>query len=124
MKISVNKILYHWYSKVYPNFKSKSLQISLSQNFNFNLDININPVKSFSNVYYYNLNLFGLLTISLTKTSEEDHAGVMFTLNLFGFDIDYTNTDVRHWDYENDCWEYYENEIQEMNDNYYKTHKK
>ena len=38
----------------------------------------------------------------------EDHAGFEFDFGLLGWDIIFMIYDNRHWDYESDCWETYE----------------
>lgn len=123
MKLTVDKMLYHWYSKVYPNYKSKAFQVSLlwSPSLCFNLDIS--PVRTFGTNWFYYLNIFGILVIDLNKSNnEEDHAGLRINLNILGIDVDYENCDVRHWDYDSDMWEACD--INQMNRNYYINHER
>lgn len=41
-------------------------------------------------------------------TIRQDHSGANLELGLFGYEIHFTIYDNRHWDYENNCWEKYE----------------
>lgn len=105
MKLSVNTILFHWYTKKPKNFKSKSVQLSLAWEplplFNFWIDF----LHQFGNVYNFCFNLCGILKLVIEKDEECDHAGFRFNLNIFGLDFEYDNKDIRHWDYDNDTWE-------------------
>jgi hypothetical protein len=38
-------------------------------------------------------------------TMRQDHAGFSLEIELFGWSIEYSFYDNRHWDYENGCWE-------------------
>lgn len=40
----------------------------------------------------------------------EDHAGLHLGFGLFGYTIYFDINDSRHWDYENNCWEKYDEE--------------
>ena len=37
-------------------------------------------------------------------STKQDHAGINIELGLFGYEIDATIYDVRHWDSEWSCW--------------------
>lgn len=39
-----------------------------------------------------------------------DHAGIKFNISLFGYTLEYTVYDTRHWDYDNNTWEVYDRE--------------
>jgi hypothetical protein len=39
---------------------------------------------------------------------KEDHAGLNFDFGILGWNVKFLIYDNRHWDYENDCWETYE----------------
>ena len=41
-----------------------------------------------------------------------DHAGVSLWLGLSGFDVGLHFYDTRHWDYENNRWEVYEEDLE------------
>jgi len=46
-----------------------------------------------------------LLQVEFKFTSHgEDHAGLRFNINLFGWELDVSIYDSRHWDYKNWCW--------------------
>ena len=38
-----------------------------------------------------------------------DHAGFRFNLEIIGLSLNFKVYDSRHWDYENNCWENYDN---------------
>ena len=40
----------------------------------------------------------------------EDHGNIGFDIELFGYFFAAKIYDIRHWDYENHCWEEYEEE--------------
>lgn len=105
MKISVNKILYHWYTKIPKNFKSKSFQISFMWNTGWDILMDINFDQSFGNIFIIRFYLLGLFDLNIYKNKECDHAGSSFNLNILGLDLEYENKDVRHYDYDNDKWE-------------------
>ena len=37
-----------------------------------------------------------------------DHAGLQTNFSLFGYTVEYSLYDTRHWDYDNDKWEVYD----------------
>jgi hypothetical protein len=45
-----------------------------------------------------------LFRIELNWTVCQDHAGVRFELGLFGYQLDMSIHDSRHWDYKNNRW--------------------
>lgn len=110
MKISVNNILFYWFTKKPKNFMNKSFQVSWFWNPKLEFDIHFDFVKSFGSIFDIRINLFGLFDLYTYKDEEVDHAGFSFTLNILGLDFEYTNRDIRHWDYDNDCPEKYEEE--------------
>lgn len=104
MKISVNKILYHWYSKPINN-KSKEIQLSLFFGFYPCFDFNFDFLQQFGNIFLFNIDIFGLFRFNIYKNKEQDHAGFGININILGLDFDFNNKDIRHWDYDNDKWE-------------------
>lgn len=54
--------------------------------------------------------------IGLDITNRGDHAGIMFELNLFGFDLNFHFYDQRHWDYENNRYYLYGEDDDETGD--------
>jgi hypothetical protein len=44
------------------------------------------------------------------SVTEKDHAGWNFEIGLFGGIFVLSYYDTRHWDYENNCWEVYNDE--------------
>lgn len=40
----------------------------------------------------------------------ESHAGLMFSVSLLSYGINFDFADTRHWDYDNNCWEKYDDE--------------
>ena len=107
MKISINKLLFHWYTKVPVNNKSKSVQLSLMWQPMSELLFNVDWNRGYGHIFTFNLTILGLIRIVFYKNEFDDHAGLRFQLNFFGLDFEYENKDIRHWDYDNDCWEEY-----------------
>jgi len=99
------KTLYYWTQKPKEN-KSKELQIYTSlylvPEINFNL--NLTQSEDDTNIFNFNIGLFGLFDFRINKDKNSDHAGLTIELNLFGLNTIYTHYDTRHWDYENDTW--------------------
>jgi hypothetical protein len=48
-----------------------------------------------------------LLHLEVRYTKEEDHAGLTLTFGLFGVSLDFMIYDTRHWNYEKNSWEEY-----------------
>lgn len=90
--------------------------------------ININFLISnpYSNTWDLLWGTNGLLTkfkaweINLYRTNQifeiyfllnfnSDHAGLRANFSLFGYTLEYSFYDTRHWDYENNTWEVYDN---------------
>ncbi len=105
MKISVNKILFYWYTKIPKNFKSKSFQISLLWEPMLQLLVDFDYSDGFGDLWNIRVNIFGLFNLTTYYNKECDHAGLNITLNILGLDLEYRNTDIRHWDYDNKKWE-------------------
>jgi hypothetical protein len=116
MKLSVNKILYHWYGKVQPNYKYHAFQVSWMPDFRPEIELDLSLRRSFGNITPVNIRVLGLLSLRIYHTRDEDHAGLYFNLNLLGLDIDYNYIDVRHYDHDNEKWE--ECNIEEINKHY------
>jgi hypothetical protein len=57
------------------------------------------------NVYKTNI----IIDFRIRYIIREDHAGLEIILGLLGWSVEYRFYDSRHWDYENNCWEVYEN---------------
>ena len=49
-----------------------------------------------------------LLDVDISLSVREHHAGFEITLGLFGYGVHFQIYDTRHWNYELNCWEYYE----------------
>lgn len=52
--------------------------------------------------------LYALFHFEFIIEWKTDHAGVSLWLGLLGFDVGLHFYDTRHWDYENNRWEVYE----------------
>ena len=52
--------------------------------------------------------LYALLHFEFRIAWKTDHAGVSLWLGLLGFDVGLHFHDTRHWDYENNRWEVYD----------------
>lgn len=122
MKISVNKILYHYYGRVHSNYKSNEFQISFFPQFMLDFDFDFSLRRSFGTLSLLNINLFGLFSTRIYHSKCEDHAGFYFNVNILGLDIDYNYKDVRHYDYDNEKWE--ECDIESINKEYDRRHNK
>ena len=48
------------------------------------------------------------IEIDFNFTTKGDHAGLQIMIGLLGYAIEYHVYDTRHWDYENNTWEVYE----------------
>lgn len=120
MKISVNKILYHWYSKVNPDYKYHEFQVSFMPEFFMDIDFCLSLRRSFGTLNLINILILGLFSIRIYHTKDDDHAGFYFSINILGLDIEYSYKDVRHYDYNNDKWE--ECDIEAINKKYYESH--
>jgi hypothetical protein len=48
-----------------------------------------------------------LFRIEFNWTVCQDHAGVRLELGLFGYQLDMSFCDSRHWNIKNNCWEVY-----------------
>ena len=54
--------------------------------------------------YRHSYDIFGISTI---LTFRQDHAGFKLILSLFGYSMQFSIYDTRHWDEEGRCWENY-----------------
>jgi hypothetical protein len=63
------------------------------------------------NWFHIGLNLFQLFNIKLAWSRKCDHAGIIFDIEILGLDFEIYLYDTRHWDYDNDCWVKYEDDI-------------
>ncbi len=52
-----------------------------------------------------NKNPWSWFNIHVELTRETDHAGFTFELCLFMRELSFRFYDLRHWDYENNCWQ-------------------
>ena len=50
-----------------------------------------------------------LVDLEFRLTFKGDHAGLHTMFGLFGYSVEFSIYDTRHWDYKNNCWETYEN---------------
>lgn len=121
MKISVNKILYHFYGKVHSNYKYNEFQVSFLPQFMLDFDFSFSLRRSFGTLNLLDVCVFGFFVIHIYHSKNDDHAGFYFNLNILGLDIDYSYKDVRHYDHDNDTWE--ECDIESINNEYDKTFK-
>ena len=77
------------------------------------IEFKIDLYQDDTNIFYFDIDLFGLFRLNINKNKKTDHAGFRFNLNIFGLDFDYTHYDTRHWNYDNDNWEVYD-EIEKL----------
>ena len=52
--------------------------------------------------YFHSGTLFELL---FSYSTRGDHAGLNISFCLLGYAVGFITYDIRHWDYENNCWE-------------------
>lgn len=97
------KTIYYWSKKPKEN-KAKELQIYTSLYLTPEINFNLNLSQQDTNIFNFDIRLFGLLNLLICKDKKSDHAGLRIELNLFGLNTNYTHYDTRHWDYENDAW--------------------
>lgn len=75
---------------------------------NFGIAFNVDWNRGYGHISTFNLTILGVIRIIFYKNEFEDHAGSTLQIHLFGVDFEYENRDIRHWDYDNDCWEPWE----------------
>jgi hypothetical protein len=73
--------------------------------FVLDFDLSFSFRRSFGTLSLLYICVFGLFTIRISHSVDEDHAGFRFNTNILGLDIDFSNIDVRHYDYDNEKWE-------------------
>jgi hypothetical protein len=49
-----------------------------------------------------------LVDVETHLTFKGDHAGFLLTIGLFGYAVEFRIYDTRHWNYEKDGWEIYD----------------
>jgi hypothetical protein len=49
-----------------------------------------------------------LIDLECRLTFKGDHAGLNVLFGLFGYSVEFSVYDTRHWDYEKDCWKQYD----------------
>jgi hypothetical protein len=97
------KTIYYWTQKPKEN-KAKELQIYTSLYLKPEIYFNLNLSQQDTNIFNFDIELFGLLNFLICKDKKSDHAGLRIELNIFGLNINYIHYDIRHWDDENDTW--------------------
>ena len=108
MEIIKFKILKYWGSKPINN-RVKEIQLNLCLYLKPELNFKIDLSKDYdTNIFNFDIDIFGLLELNISKNKKQDHAGFWFRFSIFGLDFSYRKYDIRHWDYDNDCWEKYE----------------
>jgi|LauGreDrversion4_2_1035121.scaffolds.fasta_scaffold3139805_1 hypothetical protein len=84
-------------------------------NFNLNID---NPWSDRWNTVWYTSGLLPkhkawelngyrtnlMINAELRLTVKGDHAGLHMMFGLFGYSVEFSIYDTRHWDWENDTW--------------------
>src|SRR5574343_1846045 len=103
------KNLYYWH-KLPKDNKAKEFQVYLSFGFSPSIDIKLGIPRRYEKNYIFYLDILNMLNINIQKTYETDHAGFNFSINILGFNVDYSHYDIRHWDRDNDTWCKYDEE--------------
>ena len=88
----IKNLFYKWWDSGVN--KVSEVQIYYLFTIGFILEFTLNPSS-------FGFNLFHIVSLDITKTSECDHAGIYFELNLFGLNILLSKYDTRHWDEDN-----------------------
>ncbi len=114
MKISINRLLWHWYTPKPKNNKSFEIQLSVLLPKTMDLELQIGYCYGSPLLY---INFLDLFRLSLQWRRKQDHAGIEFNTNLLGVDLDLNYTDIRHWNYDADRFETQE-EIDQENFEY------
>ena len=65
-------------------------------------------IQNNENIFHFYINIFNLLELNINKNKKSDHAGFRFNMNILGLNFDYTYYDIRHWNYDEDDWEKYD----------------
>lgn len=96
-----------WY-KVFKLTKNKSLEFEVTK---IGMGFSIcSHTHIHSRGFFFESNLCNVIGHSFGWDWKRDHAGLNFDVTLFGVSFAASLYDVRHWDYENDCWETYNDE--------------
>lgn len=96
-----------WY-KVFKLTKNKSLEFEVTKigmGFSFCSHAHIH-----SRGFFFESNICNVIGHSFSWDWKRDHAGLNFDVTLFGVSFAVALYDVRHWDYEKDRWETYDDE--------------
>ena len=84
--------------------KYKSIEIEAGRS-PFTPQINVYSLISVDDGVRVGVDLCNLFGFCSLFTWQCDHAGVRFELTLFGVSLSVELYDVRHWDYDRNCWE-------------------
>ena len=95
---------YHWYKHL---SKYKSVEVEASSGL-IGLSNKISILLGRREIYFDLSIFYALFHFEFRVSWMTDHAGVSLWLGLFGFDLGLHFYDTRHWDYENNRWEVYE----------------
>lgn len=87
------------------NNKSWEIQIE----YNLSIQPQINFGINFLGGFWFDFTFLDLFNLEVQRTYNQDHAGWRVEIKILGLDIYYTYHDIRHWDYDNDKWEEYNN---------------
>lgn len=92
------KTFHHYISKV-KNHKYWESQLFFNKEcFYLNFDISFSIDNKIMMTKLFDINIFGLIILSLHNTKECDHAGTIFEIGLLGFGYELSYIDSRHWD--------------------------
>lgn len=105
--MELHKLNFIWY--VFRHFinEFKLLEAAIKYEF-FKLSRFFNfEIQMFSINYYLliNISIFGLFDFHISYNDEDDHAGFYFNINVLGLFFEFNIYDIRHWDFDNECWE-------------------
>lgn len=100
------KTLLYRHGKCKKEHKHWEFQIYTALNFWWNLEFTLQHANStFTKQTMFYIDVLKLLTLNISNSRNQDHAGFRIELNVLGMNFDYSYYDERHWDDENNKWE-------------------
>ena len=81
-----------WWVFVHPIEEFKSLEMSIR-------------FKILKLSKFINISIFGLLDFHISYNNKGDHAGFRFNIDILGLYFEFNICDIRHWDFDQECWE-------------------
>lgn len=90
---------FHYYTSKIKNNKYWESQLFFDKEcFHFNFDVSFSIDNKIMMTKLFDINIFGLIELSIHNTKECHHAGTILRLGLFGLGYELSHIDSRHWD--------------------------